>query len=156
MNFRDYVGQPTTLQKIVESIENPDEYKIFVGTDSKVLRNKNKIAFVTSIVLNKKGKGGRISFCKENEKQPQSLKQRLTREVTRSLETSIELSQLLPSKLEITIHIDVNQSRKYKSSEFYQELVGMVQAQGLKCEIKPDAFAASTVSDKIVKNGDIK
>jgi predicted RNase H-related nuclease YkuK (DUF458 family) len=150
MRFKNYLGDIVSIQDITASIDNFNEYKVFVGTDSKISKNNKKVSFVSAIVLYHKGKGGRIFLWRESTRKPVSLRARLTEEVYRSIQVSMEVSQSLPA-IPIVVHIDVNASKKYKSGEFYQELTSMVVSQGFKCEIKPDAWVASKVADKFVK-----
>jgi predicted RNase H-related nuclease YkuK (DUF458 family) len=57
---------------------------------------------------------------------------------------------MVPGRL--SVHIDANPEPRHRSSEFVQELVGMVMGQGFKAIIKPDAYAASHAADWIVRH----
>lgn len=154
MKFKDSNGSPVQLEDIPKFIEGrKSDYEIYIGTDSKVKKKDKKVFYATCIVLYKKGRGGKILISKEKKPLPNSLRERLAIEVWKSIETSIELSRILPD-IEIVVHVDVNQSQKYKSGDFCQELVSMVVGQGFKCVVKPEAWAAQSVADKFSKKGD--
>jgi len=128
------------------------EYEFFVGTDSQIRKKEKKVTYATCVVLYKKGKGGRIFISKETKKIPNSLKERLAMEVWKSLETSMEFIKL-KENLPITIHVDVNKSKKFKSGEYVQELSSLVTSQGFKCEVKPDSWCAQSIADRYSKKG---
>lgn len=150
MKFRDTSGSVYSYEDIPKLLEPGSKYEIYVGTDSKVKKSDKKVIYATCIVLYRKGKGGKILLSKEKTSLPDSLRQRLSMEVWRSLETSMELTKLIPDA-EITVHVDVNKSQKFKSGDYCQELVSMVVGQGFKCVVKPDAFAAQSVADRFSK-----
>lgn len=150
MKFRDSTGKVYAYEDIPKLLEPGVHYQVYVGTDSKVKKSDKKVIYATCIVIYKKGKGGKILLCKEKRPLPNSLRERLALEVWKSIETSMELSKHIPN-VDITIHVDVNQSQKYKSGDFCQELVSMVVGQGFKCVVKPDAFAAQSVADRFSK-----
>ena len=162
--FKDPRGKEYTLPEICNLVEKDYEYEIFVGTDSQVHRKKQKVLYVTCIVLYKKGKGGKIFINKEwgllpprPEKKKHTsqalafLRERLTKEVWRSVQTCFNLQPYLPLNAEIVVDVDLNQSPKYKSGEYVQELVGMVTGQGFRCRAKPNSWAAMCVADRYSK-----
>ena len=151
MKFKTYDGKFISLQEISELVSSDYEYEVFVGTDSQVKRKVEKVQYSTCVVLYRKGKGGRIFIARDLEPYSKSLQQRLQREAWKSLEVSFELQQLLPANAEIIIDLDVNKSRKYKSGNHMEELVGMIVGQGFKCRVKPDAWAAQSVADKFAR-----
>jgi predicted RNase H-related nuclease YkuK (DUF458 family) len=151
MIFRDSQGKAVSLVDIAGMITKDFEHEVFVGTDSQVHRKKKCVIYATCIVLYRKGKGGRVFVAKENRPYANSLKERLMNEVWRSLEVSWELSQILPKNVDVTVHVDVNKSMKYKSGNYHQELVSLVTGQGFKCRIKPYAWAAQSIADHFTK-----
>ncbi len=154
MKFKDAQNNLVRLEDIHTFMtDKKSEYEIFVGTDSKVKKKDKKVIYATCIVIYKKGKGGKILISKERKNLPNSLRERLAIEVWRSIEISMELNKVLPD-VQIVVHVDVNQSPKYKSGDFCQELVSMVVGQGFKCLVKPEAWAAQSVADKFSKKGD--
>jgi len=151
MIFRDSQNKPISLVDIVSMMVRDFEYEIFVGTDSQVHKKKKCVIYATCIVLYKKGKGGRVFVAKEARPYANSLKERLMNEVWKSLEVSWELSQILPKDVELTVHVDVNKSFKYKSGNYHQELVSLVTGQGFQCRIKPYAWAAQSIANHFTK-----
>jgi len=151
MKFKSYDGQDVTLQEICDLIEDSSFYEVWIGSDSYVRNAIKKVQYSTCIVLYKQGKGGRIFISKSMEPMVDSLRQRLMNEVWMSLETCFEFKELLPSNTEIVVDLDINKSRKHKSGNYCEELVGMVVGQGFKCRVKPDAWAAQSAADRFSK-----
>ena len=47
------------------------------------------------------------------------------------------------------VHLDVNRNPKYKSSKVMNQAMGLIKGcYGIEPKIKPEAWAASTISDK--------
>jgi predicted RNase H-related nuclease YkuK (DUF458 family) len=146
--FRDAQKRVVSLEDIRSLIEEDYEYEVYVGTDSQVHRKIKSVVYATCIILYKRGKGGRVFVCKEKERYADSLRQRLMNETWRSLETAFEIREILPLNAEVIIHVDVNKDKKWKSSRYLEELVGMVVGQGFKVVVKPEAWATQHVADK--------
>lgn len=151
MNFKDSKGRPISLSDIPALLSQEAEYQVFVGTDSQVSKKKKCVVYASCVVLYMKGKGGRVFVAKDHLPYASSLRERLTNEVWRSLTVAFELTQILPSNVEIVIHVDVNRSKRYKSGNYHQELVSLVTGQGYKCRIKPYAWAAQCIADHFTK-----
>ena len=80
-----------------------------------------------------------------------SLRQRLLLEAMRSLEVAWYLDGVIADKNIIEVHLDVNPNIKWRSSQYKEELVGLIVGQGFTAVIKPNAFGASKVADKKCK-----
>lgn len=120
----------------------------YVGTDSQNYRKGKRSCVYTSVlVAYRKGKGGNVILHSDKTAYQEHLRLRLLTEAMRSLETAWFLSGLIPKNNIVTIHLDVNDSLKYKSGQYKDELVGMIMAQGFKCAHKPYSWAASGVAD---------
>jgi predicted RNase H-related nuclease YkuK (DUF458 family) len=148
MIFKDVSGQDVLIEDVPNHIDENYEYEIYVGSDSQVHSIREGVLYVTCIVLYKKGKGGRYFIQKEFSKINNSLRERLANETMRSLLTAFKLQEILPPNTEIVIHIDASSDERWKSSNYVQDLIGMVVGQGFKCKIKPNAWAAMSVADK--------
>ena len=122
-------GNPISLDDIVSLITSDYQYEVYIGTDSQLHRSKKKVLYATCIVLYKKGKGGRMFVWKQWDRIVE-LRQRLMNETWHSLQVAFALKEILPSNVDIVVHLDVNSSQKEKSGEYHQELVGMVTGQG--------------------------
>jgi predicted RNase H-related nuclease YkuK (DUF458 family) len=153
MKFKNYSGQEVDVVKEIKNkLENGYDYKIYIGSDSKVYKTLKKTVYSTVIVLHKATKGGTIFVSKVEKRRLVTLKERLMNEVWYSLECAYELVNNFSNKnLEIELHIDCNQNKKFESSKYVEELVGFVVGQGFKCLVKPDGFVATKVADKVVR-----
>jgi predicted RNase H-related nuclease YkuK (DUF458 family) len=127
---------------------------VLIGTDSQMF--DRKIDFVTTIVIVTPGKGGRAFYTKEKNQKFNSIRQKLTKETWMSVQTAMEVEPLLPEDTDLAVHIDATSDKRWKSSNYVQQLVGMVVGQGFKAVIKPDAFAASHVAEHIVKGRNVE
>lgn len=121
---------------------------VHIGTDS--LQTGRFTQFVTVLVILNPPKGGRIAYYREVMPRIVSLRERLLKETWKSVTLGLELTAVVPG--ELTIHIDANPVQIHKSSQFVQELVGMVVGQGFQALIKPDSWAASHAADHIVRH----
>ncbi len=139
--FQDMIDYVFTYPK--------DKYKLTIGTDS-LPNNKEKICFVTAVIIHRVGKGARYYYCRQNEKQMTGLRQRIYYETYSSLEVAARLTAKLAengkSDLNIEIHLDVGE--KGDTKDMIKEVVGMVIGSGFAACIKPDSYAASTVADR--------
>ena len=80
----------------------------------------------------------------------QEMSYRLLKEVSNSIDIALMLRKKIPNK-QITIHIDVNENQKHKSSAHTKRLVSFVKAMGFVCETKPNSWASFSVADKFTK-----
>lgn len=132
--------------------EFPDS-RVIIACDSQQVGIVTE--YVTVVVLHRPTKGGRVFICHERIARVRELRERLWREVWRSAELAMELSSPTGDQPEIRVdevHIDVNREPRYKSSQYVEELVGLVMGQGFKAVVKPEAFAASHIADHVVKH----
>jgi uncharacterized protein len=151
--FKNAQGAVVDLEsEILNFVSDKDyTYQIFIGTDSQLHKKYKHTLYATVVVLHKKGKGGRIFLKKEEGEILKSLRERLLRETWSTLEVAFELSKIIPSNCELILHIDVNKSKRFKSGNYVEELVGMVTGNGFQCRVKPDAWAAQTIADRFSK-----
>lgn len=150
LELRDMNGCIVDVSDLKIYMDNNYEYCFFVGTDSQHYSKMKKVVYVTCIVLYRNKKGGKIFLSEDIVFRTQRLHERLMTEVMNSLQIANYLVDSFPN-IETIVHIDVNSKKKFKSSSYYQELVGMITGQGFKCCIKPNAWAAQTVADKFSK-----
>jgi predicted RNase H-related nuclease YkuK (DUF458 family) len=104
------------------------------------IKENNSIAY-------EKGRGGKVLTHTDTKPFMSHLRQRLLIEAMRSLECAWYLSSKLPEDNVLTIHLDVNENLRYKSSKYKDELVGMVMGQGFNAVWKPNSWASSSVAD---------
>lgn len=120
---------------------------LLIGTDA--LRSGRSFYFVTALVFRVPGKGGSILFSKEKITKQHSLWEKLSLETWKSLEAAMEVSSIVTIPIEV--HVDASPEPINKSSNYVQQLVGMVVGQGFKCHIKPESWVSTHVSDHIVR-----
>lgn len=139
------------VQEILKALK--DENIVHIGCDSQ--RFDKEQHFVISVCLIYPGHGGRAWYTKIKEPQTNSIREKLFKEALNSIQVGLELSPHLPKKCEIIIHLDATPNTKFKSSGSVKELVGMVVGQGFRYFLKPDAFAANSIGDYIVKGKNV-
>ena len=121
---------------------------VHLGTDS--LQSGRFTQFVTVVVILTPGKGGRVAYRREIVRRITSLRERLLKEVWQSMDLGLQFSPIV--KGDLTVHIDANPVVAHKSSQYVQELVGLVVGQGFKALIKPESWAASHAADHVVRS----
>jgi predicted RNase H-related nuclease YkuK (DUF458 family) len=121
---------------------------VHIGTDS--LQSGRFTQFVTVVVILTPRKGGRVAYRREVVPRISSLRERLLKEVWKSVDLGLHFSPIVTGDL--TVHIDANPVVAHKSSQYVQELVGLVVGQGFKALIKPDSWAASHAADHVVRS----
>lgn len=150
------MGIKKVANEIAGYIEEDDEsrYCLIVGTDSAGIKRAD---FVTAIIVQRVGKGGRYFWKKTNGgKIYHTLRDRIYQEVNLSLQTAQDiLGQLQLIKnpgprphYDFQIHIDVGENGPTR--EMIKEVVGMVRGNGFMAKIKPESYAASNIADKYV------
>ena len=158
--FRNPTKGRLSLNQVVSEIsgfiqkEPSDSYGLVIGTDSqsKKIKGKNRIDFVTAIVIHRRGKGGRYFWNKSRKIKIYNLRDKIYTETLLSIETAKNfIPQLKTSlngngKYDLEIHIDVGEVGPTR--EMIKEVVGIVRGNGLVPRIKPNAYGASAVADK--------
>lgn len=141
----------TSIVDIKKFILDNKECDFYIGTDSKNRPSgEKKFIITTSIIAYRPKKGGTIIVHTEKSPEIKGLRQKLLEEALRSLQTAMYVNTLCSEEnsLNLCVHLDVNGSLKYDSGKYMEELVGMIVGQGFKVQYKPNAWAASNVSDK--------
>ena len=123
-------------------------YEILIGTDSS--SGAEQLDFVSAIVLHKLGKGGRYFWTRRRERKIHSFRQKIWREAWLSFELAQRLLEHLSASsfldFNLEIHVDIGENGRTK--EMIDEVVGMIIGSGFAVQIKPKAYAASSVADK--------
>ena len=140
-NFKDF-------SEIVEKIDSVCE--VFVGSDSQLL--SDSWMFATVVCLYWPGKGGTYFFTrgKKEKSSYATLGDRLMSEVYSSVIVADEIRQSKPW-LQIHVHADVSSSPKNKSNKVAKIAQSYISGMGFSPTIKPDAWAAATIADKLTK-----
>lgn len=144
------------IENVIDYVKNyisiPEnyQYEIYVGTDSKVTRNKVVYAIVIGIY--KIGKGVHIIYRKEF-RENKSFFERLWWEVEYSLQIANMLRDegILTNNNLFAIHIDMNTNKKYKSSKVLDAASGYVKSNGFDFMAKPNAWVATYAADMLCK-----
>ena len=147
-NWRSYDGKREV--NLDDFVARHLDDLFFIGTDSQT--EKGKCTLTTALIAYRWGTGGSIIIHTQRVPSFASLRQKLIAEAMRSLETAWYVNPKIPNENVLVIHVDVNSSLKWKSGQYRDELVGMIMAQGFDCKCKPDAWAASSVSDRKCKH----
>jgi predicted RNase H-related nuclease YkuK (DUF458 family) len=136
---------PDILQFVREA--SNDGQAVHVGTDS--LQSGRYTRFVTVVVILTPTKGGRVAYRRVVVPRITSLRERLLTEVWKSVDLGLQFSPVVRGDL--TVHIDANPVVSHKSSQYVQELVGLVVGQGFRALIKPESWAATHTADHVVR-----
>lgn len=151
--IHDFHQKTYSREEVIAEIKNYSRlgYDIYIGTDSQAIQDKFYMA--TCICFRHQTLGcGKIFYVRSKEKKEEfpTLRSRMAMEVYRSIEMAAEISDYVSTK--IIIHIDIGRdSKKSKTAGFGKEFRAMVQGQGFELEIKNDAWAASSVADRLCK-----
>jgi len=151
MGWKDHNNKEVSMKDFLAN--NAGKGKIpYIGTDSKTIGKKTR--YTTVFVYYSPGKGGVYVDNTIKEDRPKSLYQKLLKETWYSISAALEIMEIDPKITPeiLEVHIDVNNNPKHKSGKYRGELMGMVLAQGFKCESKPNSWAATTLADKISRN----
>ena len=133
--------------------------KIYLGCDSRVLYNENRVRMVkytTCIVVHVDGcRGGKIFYTNDTERDlcPSRNKpsMRLMTEVYKVSALYLDLIENVDSciEMDMSIHLDINPRHEHKSSTIVTEALGYIRGVcQTEATVKPDAWAASVVADK--------
>lgn len=143
----------SVLENIFQYIEEEPQYpyKLIIGTDSHT--NKDRICFVTAIIIHRVGKGARYFYRRFYQRKAKSLRQKIFTETSLSL----EVADVIKSKLDKTkyrdlgleVHVDIGENGDTR--ELIREVVGWVIGTGFRVKIKPEASGATKVADKYTK-----
>ena len=143
--WRNFDG--TEEVSIDDYVQKNRDRVFIIGTDSQNYRGASKCTFTSMLIAYNPGRGGTAILHKNTVPYMDNLRQRLLMEAMRSLELAWHVDAQIDSESVLTIHLDVNDSLKYKSGRYRDELVGLIVAQGFNARVKPDAWGASQVAD---------
>lgn len=140
------------MEELLEAIDNSsDTTAIYVGGDSKVFRKYGKqfVAYVICVVIHIDGNaGGKLYKQITIENHYGSTRQRLMHEVYLAGALASDIAETVGER-PFEIHLDINSDDQYASSVCIKEATGYILGTlGFKPKLKPEAFAASTVSDR--------
>ncbi len=163
MKNNDYFVSPTkgriTIENMVDELvhfmgeEKDYFYDLVIGTDSKSGKpnSKEKIDFVTAVVIHRKGKGGRYFWQKNKIEGIGSLRDKIYTETLLSIKLAEKLvpeftKRLNGERYRLEIHIDVGDVGPTR--EMIKEVVGIVNGNGFAAKTKPESYGAFVIADK--------
>jgi len=146
MKFESARGKPIDIQVFLETYLTNDKI-IYIGTDSEIINGKTR--FITGVAIRTPFRGANYIIARHTTRAMESLGEKLIQEAMYSLEAAMLVMNIIKeTNVEPpTIHVDINKDPQHKSSKFASSIIGMVIAQGFKCEAKPDSWCASTLAD---------
>lgn len=135
--------------------ESSETTGIYVGGDSKVFRKGREefVAYVCCVILHLDSKrGGKLFKQVTIERYYGSTRQRLMQEVYLAGALASEIADIVGER-PFEIHLDINSDDRYVSNQCVKEANGFILGTlGIVPKIKPEAFAASAVSDRYAKS----
>ena len=168
---KGFINEPLEdyLIKILEEeMNNRYDLTRRIGTDSK--RRNGGYQFATALILKitenigndrfgrpiHQGRGGIVMganyFDQTLKKGKDGVKERMLIEVAKTIEVAYDISPLLDLYgVKLEIHADVNPDIKWESNKAFSEAVGYMMGMGYDFKVKPDAFAASSGADKLLR-----
>lgn len=157
--FNPTKGQLTKEEMLKELLdyfkEEPKKsYEIVVGCDS----TEREGNFFVVVVALRKGAGGRFFAKKASfERKSLSLRERILKEVLLSCDIALSLREELQEMVKNSlpnldyqfkyIHADIGENGATKA--MIKEIVNLIKGNGFEPKIKPEAFAASVVADRL-------
>jgi predicted RNase H-related nuclease YkuK (DUF458 family) len=135
-------------------INSSESSAIYVGADSQRFRKGGVtyVAYVTAIILHIDSEhGGKLFKQLKIQRDYGQTRLRLMNEVYMASEAATEILDCVGART-FEIHLDINPDNKFKSNSVVKEATGYVLGMfGFTPKIKPESFAASTVSDRYTK-----
>lgn len=122
---------------------------IYIGCDSQT--HKRKTIFGLAVIIHiDSSKGGKLFAETSSVNRIKSLRQRLMKEVEIVVLGALNIIDIVGDR-HFEIHLDISKDADNYSSIICKEAIGYVTAQGLNCEIKPNAFCATYAADRVVR-----
>lgn len=141
-------GNQRELSEIIDQID--DNCEVFVGSDSQL--SSGSWIFASVICLYWPGKGGRYFFKRDRRSKStySCLEDRLLSEVHSSVVVADQIRQNRP-QLQINVHADIASTPHAKSNKIAKIAQSYILGMGFSATIKPDAWAAATIADKLTR-----
>jgi len=155
INFQDI---PDAILDFYHRCQNDGvQCSIIVGTDS---QNFSETKFVSVVAVVSEGKGGIFFYEISRKNKIKDIRAKLHQEVQDSLTLADSLIGMLTENdkyaevflnCPISIHVDAGNAENCKTRVLIPELLGWIKSCGYEVQIKPEAFVASSVADKLSK-----
>lgn len=154
-DFKTAQGQRLSASQLISEIKNfmlADDrfsYRLLIGTDSE--NQEATIDFVTAIVVHRVGAGARYFWRRRVVPKRYDFHQRLWEEALMSLEISKALLKFLTeAELNFAFELHLDLGNNGRSQSVIKELINLVRGHGFEVKVKPEAYAASTIADKLI------
>jgi hypothetical protein len=154
-DFKTADGKRLSAGELIDEIkkfmlaDDRFSYRILIGTDSE--NQEAAIDFVTAIVVHRIGIGARYFWRRKVVPKHYDFHQRLWQEALMSLEISKSLLKLLTeAKLSFGFELHLDLGNNGRSQSVIKELINLVRGHGFEVKVKPEAYAASTIADKLI------
>lgn len=125
-------------------------YSLVVGTDSEQVLGITQ--FVVAIVVHRHGKGARYFWAREKKPLFATLRDRIWQEVIFSTTVAKSLAdEMVAREVEssnVQVHVDIGENGPTRA--LIREITGYVTGNGFVPHIKPEAYAAAAVADRLV------
>jgi len=125
-----------------------DSSSIYIGCDSKLSGQYTVFGLVVILHIDS-CKGGKCFASIMKEERRMGIKERLMKEVEHAVSCAARVQHAVANR-KFEVHLDINPNPDHASNSVLKTALGYVKGQGLKCRIKPDAFAATTAADYII------
>lgn len=126
------------------------DYDFCIGTDSQAHDGYTRV--VTVLTVHRKGKGGIFFYHIENVDTFRDLRSKIYFETNQSLEFAKKFTDSMLNHeifYDVCLHVDIGKCGKTK--DLINEISGLVKAYGYDVLIKPESYAASSISDRLTK-----
>ncbi|MBB5173753.1 ribonuclease H-like YkuK family protein [Texcoconibacillus texcoconensis] len=171
MVFQNLSNRRMNFEQVFEEIvqfmkqEPTADYRLMLGSDSQVFRNKT--VFVTGIVIQRRGKGAWACIHKFIEPRAfLSLKEKISTETLLTeqiayLFTEEKKSQLIDiilpyiyhgASFTMEGHIDIGSEKQNRTRFLVWEMMSRIQSTGLEAKIKPESLVASGYANRYTKS----
>ncbi len=138
-----------TLEAVNCAIERSSENSaVYIGCDSKVNGSHTLFGLVVVIHIDRH-KGGMVYGKKSVYNRRMVMFERIMREVDLAMQCAFSILDAVGER-SFEVHLDINPNPIHKSNRAMKQAMAYVKAQGFNCQIKPDAWAASTAADYLI------
>ncbi len=159
--MKNTITKKMDLDKVRKYINDHPNAKIYAGCDSQRFKKQGvwNARFIACIIVYEKDENkifAEISIEKDYDRNPGKPVMRLMNEVYKISAIVNELQDVLATR-DFEVHLDINPRKDAGSNCAFNQAVGYVLGMhGIKPITKPDAWAASCVSDHLVKHKEAK
>jgi predicted RNase H-related nuclease YkuK (DUF458 family) len=159
MSFRNPSDGPIGFEALMDDVydfiktDPESKYQLIVGTDSS--EYEGQATFVNVIVVHRKGSGGRFYWRRRYEEPFPSIRERIYEESNQSINLAERvdnaiLERLVELDVEVSfeVHVDISEDEDNRTSEFVDEITGMIKGYGFDPKTKDEAYGASHTADR--------